>query len=77
MGVKAFFAKRFAAIAARKIQRWANDPLKTQQKVFAALIRGAKDTKFGRDHNIHHVIYKYLDHTCDLCFLRTAYPEYL
>ena len=51
MGVKAFFAKRFAAIAARKIQRWANDPLKTQQKVFAALIQGAKDTKFGRDHN--------------------------
>ena len=55
MGVKAFFAKRFAAIAARKIQRWANDPLKTQQKVFAALIQGAKDTKFGRDHNFSQI----------------------
>jgi len=31
MGIKAFFAKRLAAIAARKIERWANDPIKTQQ----------------------------------------------
>ena len=55
MGIKAFFAKRLAAIAARKIERWAKDPIKTQQKVFAALIQGAKGTKFGADHNFSQI----------------------
>jgi len=55
MGIKAFFAKRLAAIAARKIERWANDPIKTQQKVFKGLIQGAKDTKFGKDHNFSQI----------------------
>ena len=55
MGVKGFFAKILAARADQKIQRWARNPINTQKKVFATLINGAKNTKFGRDHNFNHI----------------------
>lgn len=55
MGVKVFFAKILAARTHQKIQRWAQDPYNTQKKVFAALIQGAKNTKFGQDHNFDHI----------------------
>lgn len=55
MGVKGFFAKILAARADQKIQRWARNPINTQKKVFATLINGAKNTKFGRDHNFDHI----------------------
>jgi len=51
MGLKGFFAKILAARANKKIQRWANDPIGTQKRVFAQLIQNAKNTKFGQDHN--------------------------
>ena len=51
MGIKGFFAKILAARTHQKIQRWAQDPIGTQRKVLAALIQGAKNTKFGQDHN--------------------------
>jgi phenylacetate-coenzyme A ligase PaaK-like adenylate-forming protein len=55
MGVKGFFAKILAARAHQKIQRWAQDPISTQKKVFAGLIQGAKNTKFGQDHNFDRI----------------------
>ena len=51
MSVKAFAAKLFAKRIHAKTQKWANNPVETQQKVFEALIKEAALTQFGKDHN--------------------------
>lgn len=51
MSVKAFAAKVFAQKIERKVQKWANNPLKTQEKVFQYLLKTAQNTDFGKDHN--------------------------
>ena len=51
MSVKAFAAKVFAQIIERKVQKWAQNPLETQEKVFRFLLKTAQDTDFGKDHN--------------------------
>lgn len=51
MSVKAIAAKIFANIIHNKTQKWAQNPIETQQKVFENLIASAKDTQFGKDHN--------------------------
>ena len=35
----------------RKVLKWSNDPISTQEKVFRALIGGATNTQFGKDHD--------------------------
>ncbi|WP_431157058.1 GH3 auxin-responsive promoter family protein [Winogradskyella poriferorum] len=49
--LKARLSKPFAKIVAKRISKWANNPLETQTKVFNQLIKQAKDTTFGRDHD--------------------------
>lgn len=51
MSLKAFFAKQFAAIIHYKTQKWVNNPVATQQKVFKQLLAEAKNTQFGKDHH--------------------------
>jgi len=51
MSIKSIAAKLFAKKIYAKTQKWANDPVATQQKVFKDLIRQAKDTQFGKDHH--------------------------
>ena len=51
MSLKSIAAKIFAKSIYNKTQKWANDPVATQQKVFKDLIRQAKDTQFGKDHH--------------------------
>jgi hypothetical protein len=51
MSIKAAFAIPFAKFIQKKINKWANAPLKTQKKVFKNLISQAKETAFGEDHN--------------------------
>jgi phenylacetate-coenzyme A ligase PaaK-like adenylate-forming protein len=51
MSVKAYFAKQFAKKIYKKTQKWAQNPLETQQKVFQDLIFQARETQFGKDHN--------------------------
>ena len=51
MSVKAFAAKLFAKRIHAKTQKWANNPVEAQQKVFEALIKEAAQTQFGKDHN--------------------------
>lgn len=51
MSLKAFFAKQFAAIIHHKTQKWVNNPVATQQKVFEQLLVEAKNTQFGKDHH--------------------------
>jgi phenylacetate-coenzyme A ligase PaaK-like adenylate-forming protein len=55
MSVKSIIAKQFAKYIYRKTQRWANNPVKTQKKVFQKLIAEAKETQFGKDHNFEHI----------------------
>lgn len=55
MSIKAFAAKLFAKHIHNKTQKWAQNPVETQQKVFNELIRKAKITQFGKDHNFEHI----------------------
>ena len=50
MSLKAFAAKIFANRIAKKTEKWVNQPVKTQQKVFNHLITQGKGTLFGKDH---------------------------
>ena len=49
--LKAVLAKPFAYYVKKQINKWANNPIETQQKVFHSLIREASETEFGKDHN--------------------------
>ncbi|AXT61846.1 hypothetical protein D1816_16275 [Aquimarina sp. AD10] len=55
MSLKAFGAKVFAKRIRKKINKWANDPIKTQERVFATLIKTAQQTAFGNDHNFRDI----------------------
>jgi hypothetical protein len=50
MSLKTFAAKIFASVIHSKTQKWAANPLETQQKVFRELLEKAKGTQFGKDH---------------------------
>ena len=51
MKVKSIFAKPIAKRVQKRIYKWANAPEKTQQNVFKKLIRQARGTTFGKDHD--------------------------
>ena len=53
--MKAFFAKIFALIIHVKNQKWINNPVETQRKVFEDLINQAKNTAFGKDHGFEKI----------------------
>lgn len=56
MSIKAFFAKKFAKKIYDKTQKWARNPVETQERVFKNLIQQAKDTQFGKDHNFSGIL---------------------
>ena len=49
--LKVALAKPFAKLVFRSIQKWANTPVETQDKVFQELISQAAGTQFGHDHD--------------------------
>ena len=49
--LKSLLAKPFAKIIYNRIQKWANNPVEIQNKVFQDLISKASGTQFGRDHD--------------------------
>lgn len=51
MTIKSAAAKVFAKIISKKTQKWAENPVETQQKVFEDLIANAQQTAFGKDHD--------------------------
>jgi phenylacetate-coenzyme A ligase PaaK-like adenylate-forming protein len=55
MSVKSIAAKIFANIIHNKTQKWAQNPVETQQKVFQDLIASAAATQFGKDHNFNQI----------------------
>ena len=52
MKLKSAFAKPFASMVAKRVNRWANNPIETQEKTFQKLLKVLKDTKYGMDHRI-------------------------
>ncbi len=55
MSLKSFFAIPFAKLAVKQVYKWANNPHKTQDKVFKDLISKAKNTAFGKDHDFKNI----------------------
>ena len=55
MSVKSFAARIFAKTVYAKTQKWANNPVETQQRVFNELIAAAKGTQFGKDHDFGNI----------------------
>ena len=53
MTLKAFAAKLFAKRIHTATQKWATNPIVTQEKSFQELLAMAKETQFGKDHNFH------------------------
>ncbi|MDO3695845.1 GH3 auxin-responsive promoter family protein [Wenyingzhuangia sp. chi5] len=51
MSIKSTLALPFAKAIRKQVYKWANNPIETQEKVFQYLIKNAKDTAFGKDHN--------------------------
>ncbi len=55
MSIKSIFAIPFAKITTKKVFKWANNPHKTQEKVFKNLISKGLKTAFGKDHNFKNI----------------------
>jgi hypothetical protein len=55
MSIKSFLAIPFAKIIQKKVYKWANNPLETQEKVFQMLVKTAKNTVFGKDHDFENI----------------------
>jgi phenylacetate-coenzyme A ligase PaaK-like adenylate-forming protein len=55
MSIKAILAIPFAKLVTKRVYKWANKPYKTQEKVFKNLIKKAKNTAFGKDHDFKNI----------------------
>ena len=55
MSIKSVLAIPFAKSVRKSIYTWANNPYKTQEKVFNYLISRAKNTAFGKDHDFKNI----------------------
>ncbi|NND16263.1 MAG: hypothetical protein HKN89_08045, partial [Eudoraea sp.] len=55
MSLKSFAARKFAARVYKKQNRWMNDPLARQSRVFRSLIKTAANTAFGKDHKFDEI----------------------
>jgi hypothetical protein len=55
MSIKSFAAKIFARHIRKKIDKWASNPLETQEKVFKELMDKGKNTVFGKDHGFSEI----------------------
>lgn len=55
MSAKSQAAKLFAKLIHKKTQKWARNPILTQQKVFENLIKQAVQTQFGKDHHFESI----------------------
>ncbi|WP_066222868.1 GH3 auxin-responsive promoter family protein [Formosa haliotis] len=55
ISIKAALAKPFAKYIYNSVQKWANNPVETQEKVFKNLISEAQNTAFGKDHKFKEI----------------------
>ena len=55
MSIKSLLAKPFAKYVAKKIEKWSNAPVETQELVFNELISKGASTAFGKDHDFNNI----------------------
>ncbi|NQX85242.1 MAG: GH3 auxin-responsive promoter family protein [Flavobacteriaceae bacterium] len=55
ISLKALLAKPFAKHIRKKVNKWAKNPIETQEKVFQRLIADAVQTQFGKDHDFESI----------------------
>jgi hypothetical protein len=55
MGIRSILSKPVASYVVKKQKKWATDPIHTQKKVFKHLIKAARNTMFGKDHDFDSV----------------------
>lgn len=55
MGIRSLLAKPFAAFVASQTKKWSLEPIRFQEQIFQELIRNAKSTRFGTDHNFSEI----------------------
>ncbi|KIX20511.1 hypothetical protein SY27_11380 [Flavobacterium sp. 316] len=55
MSIKTFAAKLFARQVYYTTQKWVNNPIETQKKIFHELITLAQETQFGKDHQFNKI----------------------
>ncbi len=55
MSIKQLFAKRWAKRAVNSTNKWVQNPIATQDKVFRKLLEKAKNTAFGQDHQFSQI----------------------
>ena len=55
MVLKEIFAKILAYYFVKRIERWSMKPIETQKKILERLIKTAKKTSFGKDHNFKEI----------------------
>ena len=55
MSIKALGAKLLAFFVKKQIDKWANNPIETQEKIFKQLIKQAKNTTFGKEHHFEEI----------------------
>ncbi len=53
--IKSFFAKIYAKQVSKKVYKWVNNPVHSQEKVFNSLIKDAQNTVFGKDHKFNSI----------------------
>jgi hypothetical protein len=54
--IKSLLAIPFAKFVRKSVLKWANNPVKTQEKVFQELITSATRTQFGIDHKFKEIV---------------------
>ena len=55
MSLRKIVAKQLARRARKRINKWAENPIETQQRVFEQLIQKAKHTDFGKAHGFDQI----------------------
>ena len=55
MSLRKIVAKQLARRARKRVNKWAENPIETQQRVFEQLIQKAKHTDFGKDHGFDQI----------------------
>lgn len=55
MSVKSIAAKIVAGFVHKKTQKWSQNPVESQKRVFLNLIQSAKNTSFGQDHGFDQI----------------------
>jgi hypothetical protein len=55
VGLKSVLSKPFAALIAKRIQKWSSRPIETQEKVFKQLLKTAANTVFGKNHHFSEI----------------------